>query len=152
GSANTIRGNKIFSNGGLALGIDLTPLGFVNANDYQDPDVGANLQQNYPDLTAATVSGGTATIQGVLNSTPSPQFTLEFFANAACDGSGFGEGQTPLGTLTVTTNANGDAPFTAGGLPTPPSGQTQITGTATDPNGNTSEFSACQGVGAATAT
>ena len=51
------------------------------------------------------------TIEGTLNSTPNTNFTLEFFANAELDPSGYGEGETFLGSTDVTTDANGDASF-----------------------------------------
>src|SRR4029077_8015592 len=58
------------------------------------------------------------------------------------DPSGYGQGQTYLGSVQVTTDGNGNASFTVT-LTTPvPAGQNYITATATDPNGNTSEFSA----------
>ena len=47
-------------------------------------------------------------MQGTLNSLANAAFLIEFFANAACDASGNGEGQTFLGTLSVSTDANGN--------------------------------------------
>jgi len=61
----------------------------------------------------------------------------------ACDSSGFGEGQTFIGTTDVTTDADGNASF--GPLPFPAADNSEITATATDPDGNTSEFSQCAG-------
>ena len=139
GAGNLIRTNSIFSNG--LLGIDLGSDG-VTPNDAGDADTGANGLQNFPVLTAAASGGGMTTIVGSLNSTPSTTFTLEFFASVACDPSGFGEGATPLGTDTVTTNGAGDAPFNVTLAVGVPAGQV-VTATATDPAGNTSEDSAC---------
>jgi len=135
GTGNQILSNSIFSN--TELGIDLGDDG-VTPNDPGDGDGSPNNLQNYPVLTTASVNGGT-TIGGVLNSTPSTQFTIQFFDNTACDPSGFGEGETYLGSTSVTTNSDGDAFFsvifaTTGHF---------VTATATDPNGNTSEFSNC---------
>ncbi len=134
----SILGNTIFANGGL--GIDLAGNG-PTPNDTGDGDTGPNNLQNFPVLTSASIAGGTATIAGTLNSSANTQFTVEFFANAACDPSGFGEGQTFIGRTTVTTNTSGDATFSVM-LPTAVTGG-NITATATDPAGNTSEFSAC---------
>ena len=59
-----------------------------------------------------------------------------------CDPTGFGEGQTHLGAVTVTTNENGDIGFIET-LPVAVGQNRFVTATATDPNGNTSEFSQC---------
>ena len=143
---NEIRGNSIHSNGGL--GIDLDPFG-VTANDLDDPDGGANLGQNFPLLSTAEVTAGAVTVTGTLNSAPSSTFALDFYANTACNAASpnnHGEGRTYLGELTpVTTNAGGDAAFTftSDGSPAVSAGDV-ITATATDANGNTSEFSRCR--------
>ena len=137
GTGNQILSNSIFDN--TQLGIDLGDDG-VTPNDPGDGDGSPNNLQNYPVLTTASVSGNT-TIAGVLNSTPSTQFTIQFFANTACDPSGFGEGRTYLATDTPTTDGSGNTTTSAtvaGDL----TGQF-ITATATDPDGNTSEFSNC---------
>src|SRR5262249_17387714 len=86
-------------------------------------------------------------IQGKLNSNPNQQFRIEFFANTACDGSGFGEGQTFIGSTSITTDAYGDANINAM-LPLTPPGQF-ITATATSATNDTSEFSPCALVGGA---
>jgi CSLREA domain-containing protein len=138
-SRNLIRRNTMNGNGGL--GIAFTDLGTALPNDPRDNDDGHNRRQNYPVLDSADLSGGNFTIQGSLNSTPDKTFRLEFFSNTACDPSGYGEGETPLGTMDVTTDAGGIVGFTAT-LPSVVSGGF-ITATATDPHSNTSEFSRC---------
>ena len=77
---------------------------------------------------------------GTLNSTANTTFTLDFYASAAADPSGFGEGARYLGSAVVTTDAGGNASFevTLAAATTP--GEV-VTATATDPAGNTSEFS-----------
>ncbi len=140
---DAILGNSISGNGGL--GIDLNGDG-VTANDAGDTDAGPNGLQNFPLLSAATVSGTVTTILGTLNSSANTTFRLEFFSNTACDGSGNGEGQTLLGSMSVTTDGTGNASFTAS-MPLTTVG-TAVTATATDPNNNTSEFSACRAVAA----
>ena len=137
GTGNAILSNSIFSNS--LLGIDLNDDG-VTPNDPGDGDTGANNLQNFPLLTSVNNSLGSTVIQGSLNSTPNTTFTVQFFSNSSCDASGFGEGQQLIGTRTVTTDSKGDAgiSFNFAGTFTPP-----ITATATDPSGNTSEFSAC---------
>ncbi len=136
--------NSIYSNS--QLGIDLNGDG-VTANDTGDADTGANNLQNYPVLTSVTYSGGTASVQGTFNSAASTTYTLEFFSNPTCDPSGFGQGKTYLGSQSVTTDASGNATFSIS-LANAPADQ-PITATATDPNGNTSEFSACRSTVAA---
>jgi hypothetical protein len=139
GTGNSIVGNSVFSNG--RLGIDLETDG-VTANDLGDPDSDANNLQNFPLITSVVSDAGQTTIMGSLNSSPSTTFQINFFANGACDPSGNGEGAISFGATSVNTDANGNAPFSVV-IPTPlPDGRV-ITATATDPAGNTSEFSAC---------
>ena len=142
---NAILSNSIFSNGvsqpaGSGLGIDLLDPFGITANDVGDGDTGANNLQNYPVLTSAT--SGSAIIEGNLNSTANNTFRLEFFSNTACDSSGNGEGERFLGSTNVTTDGSGNASFVVSLPVSVPVGQF-ATATATDPNGNTSEFSQC---------
>jgi CSLREA domain-containing protein len=136
---NAILSNSIFSNN--SLGIDLRDDG-VTINDPCDIDSGPNNVQNFPVLSSATLNGVSTTIQGMLNSAPVTTFTVQFFSNALCDPSGFGEGQTFIGSTTVTTDSNCGATFSVTLPVGVPAGEF-ITATATDPGGNTSEFSQC---------
>lgn len=141
GTANSIFGNSIFAN--TNLGIDLGTSG-VTGNDNLDPDTGANNLQNFPVLTSAAVTGSTRKITGTLNTTPNSAsgYTVEFFANAACDDT-HGEGRTFLGRITTsTTGATGDTAPISFNPATLAIGDF-ITATATNASGNTSEFSAC---------
>jgi hypothetical protein len=108
------------------------------SNDANDGDSGSNHLQNYPTLESATLNA-TTKIQGRLLSVPNTVFTIDFFANRSADQSNYGEGEIPLGSISVTTDATGEAVFSAV-LPPTLVGQ-WITATATDPKGNTSEFS-----------
>jgi uncharacterized protein (TIGR02145 family) len=138
---NLITSNSIYSNGGL--GIDLGGNG-VTSNDTGDPDTGPNNLQNFPVLASVITSTGSVTISGSLNSGTSKAYNLQFFASKLADGSGYGEGQNYLGSNTVTTDASGNATFNATFSIKSSSG-TVITATATDPLGNTSEFSKALG-------
>ena len=130
-AGTTVRGNSVAGNGGL--GIDLNNDG-VTANDPGDADGGANGLQNYPLLSA--VSPGTfGTVTGTLNSAPATTFILDFYATVGETRSG----ARYLGSKAVTTNGSGQATFSAA-LAAIATGE-QITATATDPAGNTSEFS-----------
>jgi len=142
---NAILGNSIHSSSNYFLGIDLYSGGYgVTSNDDNtgDADTGANKMQNFPVLTSITASGGTTTVQGTLDSAVSTQFRVEMFSNTNCHAFGYGEGQKFLGFANVTTDAAGKASFTFN-VPTASVVGGFFTATATDPQGNTSEFSAC---------
>jgi len=145
GTGNAILGNSMFGN--ARLGIELSGQDAIglNVNDPGDPDSGANWTQNYPLLTSVIASGGNTSIKGKLNSNPNKAFRIEFFSNTSCDGTGFGEGQTFIGTTLVGTDGNGDALIDTT-LPLTPAGQF-ITATATSAGNDTSEFSPCALVG-----
>ena len=149
--ANPILSNLIFQNGaalpgGSGIGINLVgpndlPSG-VTPNTPGGPHVGPNDLQNYPVLTLVTSNQSASTsVDGSLNSIPNTTFTLQFFANAVADPSGHGQGRLLLGTDPVTTDVNGNAVFSFLFRTPTPAGQF-VTATATDPAGNTSEFSA----------
>lgn len=139
GTGNLISENAIFSN--ALLGIDLGMDGFT-ANDLLDADSGANDLQNYPILSSATVGSAGTKILGALQSQINTTYTVEFFSNNACDPSGYGEGQAYLDSINVTTDVSGEAIISVTLPIQVPKGQF-LTATATDPAGNTSEFSAC---------
>jgi CSLREA domain-containing protein len=144
GVNNSILGNSIRSLN--QIGIDL---GFdgVTPNDSNDPDNGPNNTQNFPLITTADSSGGSTHIVGSLNSEVNKQYRVEFFANGSCDPSGNGDGEIYLGTTNVTTVGNNAAIDVT--FPLSVASGNFITATATDPNGNTSEFSPCKVIGAA---
>ncbi len=131
-----ILSNSIDSNQGL--GIDLNDDG-VTPNHPGGPIYGPNNYQNYPVLNSAVSSGAKIAIQGTLNSAASTSYVIQFFANAVADPTGYGQGQTYLGQITVTTDTNGNASFTAKFSASVLAGQF-VSATATDPNGDTSEF------------
>ena len=143
GTSNAVRRNSVFENGGL--GIDLGDDG-VTPNDPQDTDVGINALQNFPFLTGARPAGGGTTFEGVFNGRPNATVTIELFISASCDPSGFGEGETYVGTTTVTTNASGAGSFNTT-LPVVLPDGLAVTATATDSLANTSEFSRCIAMG-----
>jgi parallel beta-helix repeat protein len=159
GPGNTIRRNQkgiVVNNGSVEnkvtrndiaentnLGIDLIPAAGATANDPFDNDSGGNQLQNWPSIISGILLTATdLEIAFRVPSSPSNSaypLTIEFFVS-----DGGGEGAEFL-VSTVYTEAN----FTAGvktvsfagagsGLT---SGVTRIVGTATDLNGNTSEFS-----------
>ena len=133
----TISQNSIYSNDGF--GIDLDWNG-VTENDPGDGDTGTNNLMNFPVLTWAHAAPGQLVVKGEID-TPDPKtVTIEFFANPVPtpggDPSGHGEGAIFLGTK----KPNPQGKFTA--TLSPVAVGTLITATATDANGNTSEFAA----------
>ena len=143
----TIRGNSIHDNG--ALGIKTSSQNDPAAphpNDLGDADGGANGQQNFPIVTSVeevnAPSGVSTHILGVLHSTPSTTYDVDFYANPACSNfpREFLEGQTYIGSGQATTDAAGTATVDVT-LPVQVEAGARISATATDPAGNTSEFS-----------
>jgi CSLREA domain-containing protein len=148
-TGNRILGNSIYGNGGIGIDLGVVdPLEGVTPNDDGDGDTGPNNLQNFPDLTSVTTAGAGTTVQGTLDTEANKAYRLEFFANSACDASGNGEGQTFLGSKNVKTTASGNTSFTFASA-TVIGSSAWVTATATDPDGNTSEFSACRQAGTA---
>src|SRR3990167_5928257 len=148
-----ILGNNIAFNGGL--GIDLDNNGTVNLNDPGDGDGAANRLQNFPNIFGVRNIGGVTKIGGQFNSTPSTSFRLEFFSSDGCNAgapNNFGEGQTFLGSLDVSTDIFGNTAF-GYSHSSAVAGNKYITATATKKIGSTasetSEFSQCALVNAA---
>ena len=129
GSGNAIVSNLIFGN--MSLGIYLGS--------------GANDDLNAPVITSAVDYGTNTTVSGTVNvGVAGATVILQFFANDACDSSGYGQGQTLVGATSVVTGGDGTASFSVN-LPTGLAGKvvTATTNTLLGPGGNTSEFSAC---------
>lgn len=128
---------------------DLAPPG-NNPNDSGDGDEGPNMLNNTPELVSAPprapqgAPGATATrVQGTLDSTPGTAFVIEVFVNnSGCSAGAFGAAGVFLGAFDVETNVDGIANFDET-LDAETSPGDFILATATDPWGNTSEFSAC---------
>jgi parallel beta-helix repeat protein len=135
GTGNVVRGNAIALN--VFSGIDLAPAG-PNPNDPGDSDEGPNRGQNTPELNSALVGNGETSITGTLQSAADQLFTVDFYASSDCNPL---EGGQYLGSTDVTTDGAGEASF-AWSLSVIAFGR-GITATATDSEGNTSEFSAC---------
>jgi hypothetical protein len=138
GTQVMIRENSIFSNGGMA--IDLAPAG-LTINDSLDNDTGPNNLQNFPILDSARGVGDDVIVFTRLDSKPNAQFQIDFYANADYDASHFGEGERWLHREIAFTDVSGRL-----NVATPPlfiyvGSENYITATATDAEGNTSEFS-----------
>ncbi len=140
----TIRGNGIHDNGGLGilLGADSNA---PPPNDAGDADTGPNDMQNFPLISSVQALGpsdGSTRLQGFLHSTPSTTFDLDFYENPACSNTPreFIEGKTYIGSGQVVTDVAGTGAFDVT-LPVTVEAGARISATATDPGGNTSEFS-----------
>jgi hypothetical protein len=149
GTGNLIQFNSIHDNGGLGiqLGNSATPL----PNDPGDADTGPNQLQNAPVMISA-ISQFNSQFRASLNAAPGTAYRVDFFTNAACDPSGYGEGHRLEKHVTVTTDVNGFGLAIADFPSTYFDTGNYVTATATDPNGNTSEFSNCIQVVEATPT
>lgn len=112
-SPNVVLRNRIYNTFHLGLdygGDSVTP------NDKPDLDG----VPNFPNLTSAGTDGSTLQLTGALDSKPSTQYTLEFFSNSEKDATGYGEGETYVGSALVATDSAGHCEFSlslAGGVP-----------------------------------
>lgn len=173
GRSNRITGNLTALND--AMGIDIGANG-VTANDNDPVSCAitsacaANRGQNYPVLSEAERKtqglipiNTPVRIRGTLRSVVGGPYRIEIFVSPGCDANGHGEARRQL-TTTVVTVPN--EPYCPGGGPTcilcsngnctkdfsvwvPELGLAigdVITTTATSPEGDTSEFSACEPV------
>lgn len=133
---NFISRNSIFSNNpyntNTSLGIDWGADGVTLTN--------------VPVLSTAVSDGSQVQIIGnFTNAGVKKTYLLQFYANDITNGSGYGEGKTFLGSLSVTTDASGGAPI-AGVLAAAVAPSRFLSVTATDPAGTTFEFSRSIGV------
>ena len=80
-------------------------------------------------------------MKAMLVAVPGSTFTIQVYGDVAADPSGFGQGRFVLTTFSVHTSTTGTS-FFQSPLPPLPAGVQFITATATDSQGNTSEFSA----------
>ena len=144
GTGNTISQNSIYAN--PLGGIDLVPELGANNNDDDDPDTGANDLQNHVTLTSAVLTGDSMHVQGIYNSNPGSDFTIEVFNNGNCSPHGFIEsGQEYIGSVDVHTNSSGDATVDAT-FTGVEAGHAYIVATATNEDGSTSETQTCTAV------
>jgi hypothetical protein len=126
--SNTITRNSIYRND--ELGIDLEPIETVNASDPGDADTGANQQLNSPVLTSALKR---ADRPAVIRGTACAGCTVEVF-RADTDARTYGEGKTFVGSAV----SEADGAFV---VYVRVGRGRYVTATATDTEGNTSEFS-----------
>jgi len=129
GTQNRISQNSIYQN--KSLGIDLGAAGPNSNSNCNTDNSGPNNLQNFPQLTAgsgtafitatatdpngntsefakavASSTGSVLDLLGSFNSTANTAFTIEFFSSPTADASGYGQGQTYLGSTQVTTGSD----------------------------------------------
>ena len=125
-SGLSIRGNQISDNGKLGISLGGTP-------SVPDPSTLT--------LTSSTSTTANSTVQGVLGGLPGQTYQVDVYNNLAADPSGYGEGQTYVGTISVIIGPGGLSTFSQT-FPTPLGANPILTATATDLLGTTSEYSA----------
>ena len=149
---NSLRQNAIYDNG--ALGIDLIENAGgggtgITPNDTDDNDTafdGGNALQNFPVLNSADAAGN---ISGSFQRDTANTFgyTVDVYRNDACDdqtlnGVPHGEGKTWVASFDIGLGVTQETFNWSHDLPNQPTGDF-LTLTATDYQGNTSEFSNC---------
>ncbi len=141
GVRNVMRGNSIHHNSYLGIN-NYTGNNTPKPNDPGDADAGSNNLQNFPIVQSVVHLAGSTEVVGKLDSTPSTEFDLDFYANPACSNfpREFVEGTTYIGSTHLSTGDDGHVNF-ASTFPVVTEGGARISVTATDPDGNTSEFS-----------
>jgi hypothetical protein len=146
GIGNSLRRNRIHSN--VTLDIDLE-LDGVTANDANDIDEGPNNLQNFPVLSSVTYTSNTLQVTGQLLTNPLKQVVVDIFSSPTCHASGYGGGDTWLGSVMGVTDATGlyAFQFQSPGLFNFAGHQFTATATALEPDGvhaSTSELSPCE--------
>jgi hypothetical protein len=132
-SDGAIYSNSIYEN--VGLGIDLDDDG-VTPNDPGDTDAGANTLLNFPVIDSVHVCAGVATVWGSIDIDFPPDSAVVQLFKARLDPTGYGEGETYLGSAFPDAAGNWSANVTGIAL------GDSVTATTTV-WGNTSEFSAC---------
>ncbi len=152
-SSNLLSQNEILFNGGSGIGVNSGRANRITANQLFDNaglgidlniDFDANDAQSAPSLTGAVSGNGNLRVTGNLESAAPQSYRIEVFVSDAWDPWGSAEGQVYVGWTNVVTDGFGGADF-AVQLPFQPWTESDllVTATATDPAGNTSEFSTC---------
>lgn len=140
-SGFSLLGNSILQSAGN-LGIDLGPTSGVTPNDTGDGDTGPNGLQNFPVITSATYVNGVLSVSGTLNSRSNASFTIQAFSSST-GGTNNRQAHQFIAGSQVSTDANGNGSFSITSpveLTTDAVGNSYVTLTATDAQGNTSEF------------
>ncbi len=128
---NDIYRNNISGNGWLGIDID--------ENGANNPAVPVSI---------TSYDTGSNKIEAALNGDPNTTYRVDFFSSNSCDASGYGEGETYINSLNITTNGAGIGSDTLTGATFANGDYLTATATDTSPANETSEFSACVWVNA----
>jgi hypothetical protein len=142
---NRFLGNLIWANASKqwpgALGINVAHDQLDDDEPTPDDRPDEDGIQNRPIVYQVEPVDGQTRITTRIDSRPSTRFRIEYFANAgSCEPQRYGEGQTFLGAKDVTTDTTGRTAFTFM-VPRVLGLTERVTATATNPEGDTSEFS-----------
>jgi hypothetical protein len=129
GQQDQITQNSIFGNIGAP---GYPPPGLIVATT-------ANQSIAAPGLTFTPGAGGSGTLAGTLTEAPNTTYVVEVYSNPSAQAASQAQGQTFVKDVTVKTNGTGKGAFSL----VVPNGF--YTATATDPSGNTSQFSIAVG-------
>jgi parallel beta-helix repeat protein len=103
GTGSSILGNAIYANDDLGIDLGGDEVTFNHAGFVAGP----NNYQNFPVLYVAASDAGVTRLVGTLESDAGQPYSIDVFVNESCDLTFFGEGQTHLGSFSVTTNELG---------------------------------------------
>ena len=158
GLRNSFLRNEMWDNGsdespgalGINLAEDHLDVDIPTRNDAQDVDGEpgppfsvSNTLQNFPTVISVEKENDKTRINVALDSRPNATYRLEFYANPGCEPQRHGEGRRFLVAKNLTTGSNG-AGGTSFTLPEVLATTDYVTATATNPAGETSEFSAAR--------
>ena len=103
-----ILSNSIHDNAGLGINLGNGP-----TPNHPPGSFGPNNYQNYPVFSEAKTDGTTTTVTGTFTGLSQSSYTVQVFSNVHPDPSGYGEGQSLLGTYPASTDSNGKSSFTS---------------------------------------
>jgi CSLREA domain-containing protein len=150
GTGHTVRGNRIYDHSQDPHGITFDRFsGSPTSNDAGDSDTGPNRQQNFPEIQSADYDSGADEVTVTYQVPSDPSLTgsgasaydlaIDFYR---ADANGSGSAYLSTDTYTTTDYNNGPSKqitFTPAAAVTR---SDKVVATATDANGNTSEFTA----------
>ena len=109
---STVNGNSITGNGGVGIhGTGTTTVEALTNSIAGNGGLGIDVAGSAPALASVAAGAGKLRARGSFTAAAPDLYTIELFANDACDGSGSGEGQTPLGTTALIVASAGTAQF-----------------------------------------